>query len=244
MDCDGTTPQASDHRLRRRARAGEGIRAEVSDHVWRDLLSHGTRRLYDAREVLVRQGDAGSRVAVIQEGRVKITRSEVNGMEAVLAVRGAGELVGEMAAIDGGDSPVTVTALRPCLASLFTASRFIGLLGSGDLVVAMLRYAVSRRREADLIRAELSLLPVSMRLVRLLLRLIESTGSTAGAAVDLDLDMGQEELARAIGASRSQVAATLARLRAEGILSTSRRRIVVHDHASLLAIGAGRVSVR
>jgi CRP-like cAMP-binding protein len=228
----------------RGARPGAGIRAEVSEHVWRDLLAHGSRRVYDAREVLVRQGDAGSRVAVIQEGRVKITRSEVNGMEALLAVRGAGELVGETAAIDGEDSPVTVTALRPCMASLYTASQFIGLLGGGELVLAMLRYAMSRRREADQIRVELSLLPVSTRLVRMLLRLIEATGAPARAGMDLDLEMGQEELARAIGASRSQVAATLAVLRAHGILSTGRRRIVVSDHARLQAIGAGRLSVR
>jgi CRP-like cAMP-binding protein len=223
---------------------GAGIRAELPDHVWEDLLARGSRRAYAAREVLVRQGDVRSQVAVIQEGRVKVTRSEVNGMEALLAVRGAGELVGEIAALDGEDSPVTVTALRPCLASLFTASQFIALLGGSDLGLAMLRYAVSRRREADQIRAELSLLPVSVRLVRMLLRLVEATGAPIRAGARLDLDMAQEELARAVGASRSQVAATLAQLRAQGILSTGRRRIVVRDHVSLLAIGAGRFAVR
>jgi CRP/FNR family transcriptional regulator, cyclic AMP receptor protein len=215
----------------------------MSDHVWRDLLAHGTRHTYQAREVLVRQGDAGHQVAIIQEGRVKITRAEVNGVEALLAVRGAGELVGETAVIEGEDSPVTVTALRPCEASLFTSSQFIALLGGSELALQVLRYAVSRRREADEIRVELSVLPVSLRLVRMLLRLIDAAGAPVRAGARVDLEMTQEDLARAIGASRTQVAATLAGLRSRGVLGTGRRRVIVRDHAVLRAIGAGRFAV-
>jgi CRP/FNR family cyclic AMP-dependent transcriptional regulator len=227
---------------RRGAGYSSGIRAQMSDHVWRDLLARGSRHTYEAREVLVRQGEAVHQVAVIEEGRVKITRAEVNGVEALLAISGAGEFVGETAVIEGEDSPVTVTALQLCKASLFTASQFVALLGGGELALQVLRHVISRRCEADEIRVELSLLPVSLRLVRMLLRLIDAAGvSRAGARVDLQMTQG--DLARTIGASRSQVAVTLARLRRQGVLGTGRRHIVVRDHAGLQAIGAGWFAV-
>jgi CRP/FNR family transcriptional regulator, cyclic AMP receptor protein len=58
--------------------------------------------------------------------------------------------------------------------------------------------------------------------------------------VTVDLGLPQEELARAIGASRSQVAADLRRLRREGVVSTGRRRIVILDRDRLRALDAGR----
>ena len=215
----------------------------MPDHVWRSLLAHGSLRRYDTREVLVRQGEAGTYVVAIEEGRVKMTRSEVNGIEVVLAVRGAGELVGAMSVIDGRASPVTVTALRPCVASLLPDKTFISLLSGSELALSMLRYALARQRESDQIRAEVSVLPLSVRLVRMLLRLSETTSMTASGDSRLDLYIPQEELARAVGASRSQVCAALARLRSHGILSTGRRHVVVHDHASLRAVGAGRLAI-
>jgi CRP-like cAMP-binding protein len=176
-------------------------------------------------------------------GRVKIVRSEVDGTEVLLEVRGAGELVGEMSVIDGEDSAVSVTALRPCVTSRVPAARFIDVLCGSDLAIPLLRYAISRRRESDQIRVELSSLPVSLRLVRMLLRLTEAMGTAVSGEIRLELDVPQDELASAIGASRSQVAAALAWLRAQNILNTSRRRVLVRDHARLLAIGAGRIAI-
>ena len=58
--------------------------------------------------------------------------------------------------------------------------------------------------------------------------------------VTVDLGLPQEELARAIGASHSQVAAHLQRLRREGVVPTERRRIVILDRDRLRALDAGR----
>jgi CRP-like cAMP-binding protein len=210
--------------------------------VWESLVSQGVRRVYDTGERLISEGEADTRVIVLIEGRVKVTCNEEDGTEVLLAIRGAGDVIGERAAIDQGVRSATVTALRPCSTRVLAAHEFIDFLDTHDLALTMLRLAVSRQRESQQIRVELSTLPVHRRLVRTLLRLVEAMESRAQGPIVVDLGMPQEELARAIGASRSQVAAHLARLREAGIVSTGHRRVVILDPARLRAEDAGRLA--
>jgi len=185
------------------------------------------------------EGERDTRVIVLMEGRVKVTCCEEDGTEVLLSIRGAGDVVGERAAIDQRLRSATVTALRRCSTRVLTAGEFMQFIGANDLVHPLLRLSVSRQREGQLIRVELSTLPVGRRLVRTLLRLATALDGRAENAVTVDLGLSQEELARAIGASRSQVAAHLARLRDAGIVSTGHRRIVVLDRARLRDIDVG-----
>jgi len=49
----------------------------------------------------VRQGDPGTHVLLPTAGIVKVTRFEPNGEELLLALRGPGEAIGEIAVLDG-----------------------------------------------------------------------------------------------------------------------------------------------
>jgi len=215
-----------------------GLRALVSDQVWEALVSRGSGRTYRAGDAIVRQGDEGTRVVVLVEGLVKVTRSQEDGSEVMLAIRGAGEIIGGMTVIDAGVSSATVSALVECRTRLLAGDEFLAFVAANDLALPLLRHAVARQRESEDICVELSTLSVSRRLVRVLLRLAAATGGRASDSVAVDVGLPQEELARAIGASRSQVAADLARLRADGILATGRRRVLVRDPVRLRALDA------
>jgi len=220
-----------------------GVRSLLPDGVWRQLTSLGRKRTYDTGERLITEGDSDTHVIVLVDGRVKVTCSEEDGTEVLLAIRGAGDVVGERAAIDQDARSATVTALRPCSTRVLSANDFFAFVEAHHLARPLLRLGVARQREGQLIRVELSTLPVSRRLVRTLLRLGDAmeAGTGHGGAVAVDLGMPQEELARAIGASRSQVAAHLGRLRREGVVSTGRRRVVILDRDRLRALDAGRL---
>jgi CRP-like cAMP-binding protein len=219
-----------------------GVRSLLSDDVWQRLTCLGRKRTYDTGERLIMQGDTDTHVIVLVDGRVKVTYSEEDGTEVLLSIRGPGDVVGERAAIDQGVRSATVTALRPCTTRVLSASDFFTFVDAHDLERPLLRLAVARQREGQLIRVELSTLPVPRRLVRTLLRLGDAMeGGVAGGPVALDFGIPQEELARAIGASRSQVAAYLGRLRQEGVVSTGRRRVVIQDRERLRALDAGRL---
>lgn len=67
-------------------------------------------KVYQPGEVIVRQGEAGDCMYVIQEGRVAVM-VEQNGHETPLAVLGAGEFFGEMAIFERQARSATVSAL-------------------------------------------------------------------------------------------------------------------------------------
>jgi CRP/FNR family transcriptional regulator len=67
-------------------------------------------KVYHDGEIIVRQGEAGDGLFVIQEGQLEIL-SENEGRETRLRVAGKGELIGEMAVFDRQLRSATVRAL-------------------------------------------------------------------------------------------------------------------------------------
>ena len=65
---------------------------------------------YEDGEVIIRQGDAGDSMFVIQHGQVEVI-VERDGKEVNLGTRGKGEIFGEMAVIDRTIRSATVRAL-------------------------------------------------------------------------------------------------------------------------------------
>lgn len=80
----------------------------------------GLGKLYADGEVVIRQGDVGENMYVIQEGKVRITMSR-DGVETQLRVMGKGEFFGEMALFDREVRSATVRADGP--ARILTVDR-------------------------------------------------------------------------------------------------------------------------
>jgi len=70
----------------------------------------GLGKLYQDGEIVIRQGDMGENMFVIQEGQVEIV-VERNGQEVRLALQGAGQPIGEMAIFQHQVRSATVRAL-------------------------------------------------------------------------------------------------------------------------------------
>jgi CRP-like cAMP-binding protein len=166
-------------------------------------------------------------------GRVKVVRAAPDGSVLVLAVRGPGEILGDISVLGGEGRSANVIAIDPCETRMIPADRFLVLVRSLGLESELLRHAMSRIREGEAWRAEITALPAGPRIVRTLLRLA-APGSTAPVDVGLD----QTELGQAVGLARSTVAAELTRLREQGVIATSRRRIIINDIGRLRALAA------
>ena len=67
-------------------------------------------RTYQDREVIVRQGDVGDCMYVIQEGKVEVF-TEQGGVEVHLAIHGPGTFFGEMALFDRDVRSATVRSI-------------------------------------------------------------------------------------------------------------------------------------
>ena len=211
---------------------------DLSVEMCERLRAAGTGRRFAAGEVLLRQGDPPTHVLLLLSGRVKVSLTTPDG-QVLLAVRGPGELLGEMAVLGGDERSATVVAIEPCAAQVLEADRFRRLVRSAGLENELLRRAMRRIREGEAWRAETAALPAGPRVVRALLRL-----AVPGSGGPVDVGLGQSEIGQAVGLSRSVVAAELGRLREQGVVRTARRRIVITDPARLRAMAeSGRGNV-
>jgi CRP-like cAMP-binding protein len=202
-----------------------GFLATLIDADRRALAGAGRERRYRRDQWLFHQGDAGEFVVLLLEGRVKIVAGSTGGGEAILSVRGPGELVGELAALDGSRRLAGARALDPVRVRVVTADEFHDLVAAHpSLSLALLRMLVDRLREADRRRAEFGAADAPSRIARLLVEVADHDGLVA---------LTQEELAAMAGTSRESVARALAELRAGGLVTTERRRIAILDREGL-----------
>jgi CRP/FNR family transcriptional regulator, cyclic AMP receptor protein len=187
------------------------------------LCELAPQRRWPSRTVLLRQGDPGTHVLVVTTGSAIVTRDGPDGDQVLLAVRGAGELYGELSVLGGGTRSCTVVAAEPCRVHVVLAKDFHRFVTTHDLLEPLLKHTIDRFREADEIRFELATAPVAGRLAAALLRL---------AAHGPRIPLTQQELAQLIGASRNAVGHTLALWRTQGWLTTS-GGLVLTDLAAL-----------
>jgi len=101
-------------------------------------------RVYEDGEILVRQGDVGDTMYVIQEGAVEIV-IERDGRETVLAHAGAGEMVGEMAIFLREVRSATVRAKGRARALTVDKKNFLRRINEDPSIAFRLVETMSRR---------------------------------------------------------------------------------------------------
>jgi CRP/FNR family transcriptional regulator, cyclic AMP receptor protein len=211
----------------------DGFLASLSDEDADALRTAGVRRTYGGHVTLVHQDDDAGPVVVLLGGRAKIAVTE-GGREAIFGVVGPGELIGELAAIEGSPRSTTVTTLEPVDALVIPRSDFLGLLNRRPrIAIAILRVVARRLRYADSQRAQYATLDVAGRLAQRLLELSERFGDEQAGGIEIRLPLSQEELASWVGASREAVSKAFQLLRTLGIVETGRRRVTVLDLEAL-----------
>lgn len=146
----------------------------------RALMARGRRRLYEKGEVVFAQGDAGATMLMIETGRVQVSTVSESGQQVLLGHLGAGDVVGEMALLDGSPRSATVVASGPVTGSLVTFADFEAFLVAEPKVLFGLTIELARKLKAANALAENRALDDGrVRLARCLLDLAERWGEPA-----------------------------------------------------------------
>ncbi|MFF7330172.1 cyclic nucleotide-binding domain-containing protein [Streptomyces sp. NPDC008150] len=199
------------------------------------LRAAGRARAWERNEVLIRQGGHPDCVILITDGLTKVTSDSGNGYTSLLALRGPGELVGELSCLDGAPRSATVTAMVRVDGVVVAAETFRRLMGEHEkLSASVLCSVVARLRDSDILRAGHGAHTARVRVARVLVELARRYGvperTRAGA---ISVHMNQQELAGASATSRESVVRCLRSMQDEGLVETYRGRTVVLDLAGL-----------
>jgi CRP-like cAMP-binding protein len=192
------------------------------------------RRAVKRGQPILRFGAAGDDVVVVLEGRVKLVAPGAEDREVVLAMRGPGELIGEMAALGGQRRTATALAVDDVDVGYLRAAELRAfLLEHPDVAMVVIRMLVHRLTEADLDRIDLATQDSVGRLAKRLLELAADHGIAVPEGTRIELSLTQDELASWTGATRETVSRALRLMRRLGWIASDQRAITVIDAAAL-----------
>ncbi len=192
------------------------------------------RRSFARGQAICHAGQVADRVLILRSGRVKVVAPSASGREIVLAFHGPGELVGELAALDGGVRSAGMVALEPVDVLALAPDEFRAFLDAHPGgALALVRTLGQRLRDADVRLMEFATVDTLGRVAIRLAELCDRFGEPAGEHIDVALPISQEELAGWACASLESVARALQTMRSLGWIETRRRAIRVLDVAAV-----------
>jgi len=190
-----------------RDRALSNLLADVPDRLAADLMAGARPRRLAADEVLFLAGDPGDGFYRLDEGLLKVSIASATGVERILAILGAGAIVGDLAIIDGKPRSATVSALRECKLRFLSRAAFEAFAAKEpDIYKYLAKVLAARLRDTDQIVAAGSFLPLKGRVARALLDLAHAFGNNVGGArVVIRQKVTQSDLAAMAGIARENV---------------------------------------
>jgi CRP-like cAMP-binding protein len=203
------------------------LEALARDCAWRNCAA--------GQHIITRDSQDRS-VYFVVSGRVRVTIYSASGRQVTFSDLEAGELVGEVAAIDGMPRSADAVALESTLIASLSPEAFARLLRDEPTVAnrVLTRLAGLLRRTTERVM-DLSTLGVQNRIHAELLRLAR-LGSPRDNRAVLDPAPRHVDIAARVSTNREQVTRELSALARSGLLGKQGRALVVNDVRALEAL--------
>jgi CRP/FNR family cyclic AMP-dependent transcriptional regulator len=187
-------------------------------------------RRFDPEEILVDFDDPSTDVYFLLSGDVRVLMRTASGKEVILDEMRAGEVFGELAALDGIKRSANVTALTRGEVCVMPASLFHEVLQSYPSVTdRLLRLLSARIRDLNARLVEQTVLDLRHRLYSELLRLSvpRHAGPTGNGERVVTPPPFHHILANRIGCRREQVTREFSMMTQEGLIERTRGALVL-----------------
>jgi len=210
------------------ARAGifQGVDAAAATALTRQLRVVE----YPRGHVIYSQGDAGDRLYIIIDGKVKIGRSSPDRQDKLLAIMGPSDMFGALSMFDPGPRTASATAITDVRAATMDREALRAwIVDRPQIAEQLLRVLARRLRRTNDHLVDLIFTDVPGRVAKELLLLAQRFGSQQRNDVRVDHDLTQEEIAQLVGASRETVNKTLSEFARRGWITLDGKSVLVHD---------------
>jgi CRP/FNR family transcriptional regulator, cyclic AMP receptor protein len=222
--------------------AGEGFwhLLTATDRI--ALSGLGRNTTFRPGSTICGEGEPATHVFILVAGWVKVLSVTSEGHEELLALRGHGDIIGEIAGETDGFRVASVRAVDQVHSLIVGHTRFSSFLGGHpDADRAYHRVLARRWSDSDAELRRRSSTSGGQRLAGVLLDLAALFGVAGSGGVEIAELLSQDELASLAGTSRATVARALATWRNRGIIRSGQRFIAITDEQRLRHI-ASRVS--
>ena len=200
--------------------------SELGPRALERLLDRSVTRCAPKGHVLFLESEPRTRVHFVLEGAFFLYRRDAGGSESVVGFASPGVLLDEVGLLDG--------APHTCDAIAASDAHVLGIAvdtvrdeldRSPDMTRALVRQLEARVRWIDAAASERATCQVTGRIAGRLLDLARILGTHRADAIEMDLPIQQEQLGLLAATTRESACKAMRRLRRQGVLEYSGRRL-------------------
>jgi CRP-like cAMP-binding protein len=185
-------------------------------------------------QTLFKEGDAGDRLFVVVDGKLKLGTTSNDGRENLLSILGPGDMFGELSLFDPGPRTATATAVVDSKLLALANDQVIGWVKEHPQVsLQLLGRLAQRLRKANDVLSDLVFADVPGRVAKAIIELGKRFGTKKDDELHVNHELTQEELAQLVGASRETVNKALADFANRGWIKLEPRAVIVLDYDRL-----------
>jgi CRP-like cAMP-binding protein len=208
----------------------QSILSILSEEEYNFLTSNQSDNRYLKGDVIFREGAVPSGIFLIRSGKVKKYKVDQIGKEQIIYVANQGELIGYHAVLSEERYPDSAAVMEDSL---------ISFIPKEDFMAALLRYPAFMQKLLKVLSHEFTVLANSIsvfaqrtgpeRLAIALIVLREKHKDALLADQEIVLNISRSDLANMAGIAQENVIRLLKEFKAEGILETEGRKIIIKD---------------
>jgi CRP/FNR family transcriptional regulator len=208
------------------------------------LLQKAVSRSLGHGQVVLLAGDECDRVYLLVQGLMKLVRREYGGKETIIGLALPGDLIGEVAFLDGGTQPADAITITPARVLSIDPDLLAQILLRSSRATVELARCLSRRlRWTCETAVERSSVGITERMAGRLLDLAVLLNRAYGPGTNLELPLAQTELGELAGISRESACRALKTFKDQGAVDYTRKKLRILRPDVLRRIRcAGRVS--
>ena len=189
-------------------------------------------------QTLFKEGDAGDRLFVVVDGKLKLGTTSNDGRENLLSILGPGDMFGELSLFDPGPRTATATAVVDSKLLALANDQVIGWVKEHPQVsLQLLGRLAQRLRKANDVLSDLVFADVPGRVAKAIIELGERFGTKKDDGLHVNHELTQEELAQLVGASIETVNKALADFATRGWVKLEPRAVIILDYERLVKRG-------
>lgn len=189
------------------------------------LVAQARIRQYAPGETIFQMGSTGDSMMAILSGTVRVSVHSAEGREAVLAILQAGEVLGEIALLDGKERTADARAATACELAILERRDVLAFLDRHPRGwLGFVEVLCGRLRHTDHHIAEVAFLELPARLSKVLLRIADREGR---------IQLSQRELGNMVVATRESVNKCLRDWQRLGLVKVEENAILVVKRAEL-----------
>lgn len=201
----------------------------------RALFADARKVSYARGQTIFAAGDPGSTVILIESGRVEVSITSITGRKSVLAHMGPGEVLGEIAALDGGMRSADTVAANKVEGSVLSRDNVLAHVSERPEVArAVIVELCLKVRNASEMFLTQSVIEGEPRLARSMIRLFDKWGADGKDGTTLLTEkFSQQEIGEFSGLARENVNRQIKIWTEMGFLRQEDRQLVLVNREAL-----------